>query len=531
MLTAASDNSFTKVVVVKSKPQPRRSRDVDEISMSSSQRDKFSALTTRRVSERRFIVSQPVSSEYSERVSKRARARTNPVVETVVETALDTQAQETTSEIDESLFNESDEKSVESATDSAIDTAISQTTSSRRARASIDKFSRKITSDIYHHFTLLREQGKVFAKCKYCITKYVRSGGIMRPRMHLRLKHNIDLRNRDETRLVFYDDDLALALSRQSAMEKELKDRQIAEHIVASLDKQHLLYLYFRWIVLADVPFKQVRNRNFRVFLHYINKSANALLPASDSTIQAKVMILYEEGKRRLRHKLGAAITSIHITCDVWSSSNHLGFLGFVAHFIDDAGVSRTLLLSLKEIQGAHSGANMAAIILHTVRDFEFRNKLGYFVMDNAGSNDTMMEIIAQDFWNNDSFKYDPVEHRLRCLGHIINLSVQSFLFGQHPDKQAQALGVTPNDDDLQHYRRFGPQGKLHNVNTHIMASNQRIQKFKQLSGNVMPVRDMEVRWNSWFDMVDCSIEKIKGALQLYIMNEDIQDDSISPSE
>ena len=531
MLTTASNNSFIKATIVKSKLQSRKSRDVDEISMSSSQRDKFSTFTTRRVNERRFIVSQFVSFEYSKRASKRARARTNPIVKTVVKTALNTQTQKTISKIDESLFNEFDEKSIESAIDSAIDTTISQTTSSRKARASIDKFFRKITSNIYHHFTLLREQKKIFAKCKYCITKYVKFDDIMRPRMHLRLKHHIDLRNRDETRLTFYDDDFVLALSRQSAMKKKLKNRQTAKHIVASLNKQHLLYLYLRWIVLIDVSFKQMRNKNFRVFLHYINKSANVLLPASNNTIQTKIMILYKKNKKRLRHKLSVAIIFIHITCDVWFSSNHLSFLDFVIHFIDDAKISRILLLSLKKIQSAYSDANMTVIILHTIRDFEFRNKLKYFVMNNADSNDTMMKIIAQNFWNNDFFKYDLVEHRLRCLNHIINLSVQSFLFDQHFDKQAQTLDVTSNDEDLQHYRRFEFQKKLHNVNTHIMKNNQRIQKFKQLNDNHMSVRDMKVKWNSWFVMMNWSIEQIKKALQLYILNENIQNDNISSFE
>ena len=429
MLTIASNNFFIKTTIVKFKFQFRKNRNVDEINMSNSQRDKFSTFTTRRVSERRFIVSQFVSFEYSKRVSKRARARTNSIVKIVVKIALNIQIQKTISKIDESLFNEFDEKSIEFAIDFAIDTIISQAISNRKTRISIDKFSRKITSNIYYHFTLFREQKKFFAKCKYCIIKYVKFDDIMKFKMHLRLKHHIDFRNRDETRLVFYDDDFVFVFNRQFAMKKKLKNRQIAKHIIVSLNKQHFLYLYFRWIVLIDVFFKQMRNKNFRMFLHYINKFANVLFSVSNNIIQTKIMILYEKNKKRLRHKLNVAIIFIHITCDVWFSSNHLNFLNFVIHFIDDAKISRTLLLSLKKIQNTHNDANMTIIILHTIRNFEFRNKLKYFVMNNVDFNDTMMKIIAQNFWNNDFFKYDFVEHRFRCLNHIINLLIQNFLF------------------------------------------------------------------------------------------------------
>lgn len=76
----------------------------------------------------------------------------------------------------------------------------------------------------------------------------------------------------------------------------------------------------------------------------------------------------------------------------------------------------------------------MAQIVLKTLDDYEIRNSLGYFVIDNAENNDTMLKHISTEFWSHHSIDYDPLEHRLRCIGHIINLAVQVFLFGKHPD-------------------------------------------------------------------------------------------------
>lgn len=271
---------------------------------------------------------------------------------------------------------------------------------------------------------------------------------------------------------------------------------------------------------MTDIGFTQVRNPDFRAFMQYINKPANAMLPSSDSTIQAKVILLYKEGQKRVRHLLSSSMTSIHVTCDGWTSSNRLGFLGVIAHFINERGALQTMLLALEEAIGSHSGENMTDIILKVAGAYGFRDKLGYFVMNNANNNDTMMEVIAKDLYDKDGIYYDAVDHRLRCIGHIINLSVQAFLFGDHPDIDGEITTTGPNDAKLQAYRRFEPLGKLHNVIVYIMHSPQRIQRFKVLSNDLMPVRDHKIKWNSWWMMLERALGTIKGALQSFIYNE-----------
>ena len=87
------------------------------------------------------------------------------------------------------------------------------------------------------------------------------------------------------------------------------------------------------------------------------------------------------------------------------------------------------------------------------------------------------------------------------CTGHIINLAVQAFLFEKHPDVEHHIIIDIPMtralDKKLQEYRKLGPQGKLHNINTYIMRTPQRIQRFKALSNGLMPKRDHAVRWNA----------------------------------
>jgi len=125
-----------------------------------------------------------------------------------------------------------------------------------------------------------------------------------------------------------------------------------------------------------------------------------------------------------MRYLLQSAASFVHLTCDAWTSFNSLALLGVVSHFVDESEALRTLLLALKELQGEHNGENMAVIILDTLSTYAIRNRLGYFVMDNATNNDTMLEAIARNFQEVDDVRYDPIEHRLRCIDHIINLFV-----------------------------------------------------------------------------------------------------------
>ena len=52
-------------------------------------------------------------------------------------------------------------------------------------------------------------------------------------------------------------------------------------------------------------------------------------------------------------------------------------------------------------------------------------NNLGFFVLDNATNNDTTLVELSK------SLNFDPKERRLCCIGYIINLIAEQYLFGQ----------------------------------------------------------------------------------------------------
>ncbi|KJZ70429.1 hypothetical protein HIM_10167 [Hirsutella minnesotensis 3608] len=75
----------------------------------------------------------------------------------------------------------------------------------------------------------------------------------------------------------------------------------------------------------------------------------------------------------------------------------------------------------------------MAEAIMEFVREFGVASKVGYFMMDNASNMNTMIDKVSDDLESEFDVLYDPLQHQLRCFGHIITLAVMEFLIGERP--------------------------------------------------------------------------------------------------
>ena len=172
-------------------------------------------------------------------------------------------------------------------------------------------------------------------------------------------------------------------------------------------------------------------------------------------------------------------------------------------------------------------------------------DKIGYFTLDNAGNNDTALEHIGQHLKELDII-FDPIERRLRCFGHVINLVVKSFLWGSDAEVFEAQISTY---QDLQHeiaeleaWRCKAPLGKLHNVITWISRSPQRRDCFqaevrKSLGPNtkaVSLIRSNTTRWGSDYDSLIRALE-LRDPLEEFIsrvlrQNEDQENDGTTSS-
>jgi hypothetical protein len=122
---------------------------------------------------------------------------------------------------------------------------------------------------------------------------------------------------------------------------------------------------------------------------------------------------------------------------------------------------------------------------------------------------------------------YDSTTQRLRCQGHIINLSINSFIYvtdkenleqDDEPSKLKQTL------KEIEDWRMFGPIGKLHNIVVDIQSSPQKMQEFMALSKQNRPARDNKTCWNSMARMIKKAImSPIHEAINSYVKRHETE--------
>jgi hypothetical protein len=249
------------------------------------------------------------------------------------------------------------------------------------------------------------------------------------------------------------------------------------------------------WVILAHIALSCVESDSFRAFIQLLNPALFEYLYRSGASIKVLILKDFEKRKERVRQALSTAKSKIHISFDLWTSNNSLAMLGTVAHYLDKSLVSRSLIIALRELKGDHSGLNQSKILASVIREFEIQDRIGYFISDNATSNDfavfhTCEELKLADF----------AHRRLRCLGHIINLAAKAFLFGtdsgsfdfEISEMAKVRLEVRQALEILAFWRKKGPIGKLHNIIIWTSRSPQRTQAFKSLTYDFPEVRDSE---------------------------------------
>ncbi|KFA81821.1 hypothetical protein S40288_09571 [Stachybotrys chartarum IBT 40288] len=260
--------------------------------------------------------------------------------------------------------------------------------------------------------------------------------------------------------------------------------------------------LLIRWIVYCHIAFFQIDNLYFRELLFYVFPGLTTLLPKARLVIRRWIIEAFEARKDSLRQEMQATHSNISISFDLWTSPNYQAILGCVAHFINRSGKRRKVVLALRELVGEHSGENMADVLLHIFDDYGISGRIGYFMADNASSNDACIDLVLQALYPNMSRKHR-VRRRLRCFGHIVNLCAQAFIMGKDAAKTCKDLDSAYREGDYTRIRELwkkrGAIGRLHNIVRYIRASPQRRQFFRsiQIGGDLAAFDGLEIIFQS----------------------------------
>ena len=137
-----------------------------------------------------------------------------------------------------------------------------------------------------------------------------------------------------------------------------------------------------------------VESDSFRELILFIAPALEGFLVHSASTIKKWVLQLFDRQSLVIKRKLARARSRIHISFDLWTSPNHRAFVGIVAHWLDEDLKKQDTLIGFRRVRGSHSSENIAEAMIPLLQMYELGPKLGYFVGDNIGSNNTAIRCI-----------------------------------------------------------------------------------------------------------------------------------------
>jgi hypothetical protein len=311
------------------------------------------------------------------------------------------------------------------------------------------------------------------------------------------------------------------------------------------------------WIVCAHIAFHQVENIHFRNLLYYLNSRVPDLLPDTADTIRNWVMELYYKQREEVTVALRASPFRIHWSFDLWTSSNNKPILGIVAHWMDENFQKRNTLLGMREMEGAHSGANIEAILWKILKELglEHSTKLGYFMLDNASSNTTALTTLEhrleQPNPGDPTSYFTAAERRLHCFGHILNLVARRILYGTGVNirigedtmtVEEETLAIQKERERIVEWRKLGPLGRLRNIVTYVRGSPQRIQRFLAIhttddenhitnAADLLLLAENDTWWNSTFTMIERGL-RLKDNVNFFVTaTPELQEDTLNAAD
>jgi hypothetical protein len=291
-------------------------------------------------------------------------------------------------------------------------------------------------------------------------------------------------------------------------------------------------------IVVRNLPFVIVEWPEFHTLCQALNSESEGMITTAHSTITKKLEGSWNTHKDVVRRDLQSAISNIHISLDIWTSPNRHLLLAICAHYTTHFLKRRKVLLALRTVAG-HSGENQFNILLPVLQDYGIVRKLGAIVADNASPNNTLCDFIEDYMLEKEDREWEAKHWRIRCIGHIINLAVQAFLFANvfeidelESYDNEDATGEKGDEEAKKiKFRLMGPLGKMHNIVVHIRGSTARIADFLELAGRLIPL-DNRTRWNSWYQMLLVALA-LRAAIEKYCQTyeSDLEEDELTPED
>ena len=201
------------------------------------------------------------------------------------------------------------------------------------------------------------------------------------------------------------------------------------------------------FLIKTNASLSIVEDSSFQQLLQYCNPAAPTV---SQRTASRDIKSLYLKLQPRIESLL-QDYTIMHngrvsLTLDAWTSSTQIPFLGITCHFIEPVTWKpQSLLLGFERLRGSHSAQVLGLVTLNVLSRFNIAGSIRAITVDSASVNTAMMRRLEHDGL---LAGFNQEDCHIRCMGHVINLAVQTLLHGLHVTAIKNEAQLVDEDED-----------------------------------------------------------------------------------
>lgn len=152
----------------------------------------------------------------------------------------------------------------------------------------------------------------------------------------------------------------------------------------------------------------------------------------SSSTVKRRLNEKLDIQRQELKKELTLTCKSIALSIDIQTSKNNLPILAIIGYWLTEDFLHKKRVLEFIELQGIHSGENIAIAIQSTLSELDLQEKLITITGDNASNNETMaselFHLLSETTLDKNKIQFQGLNSYIRCLAHILNLIVKDIL-------------------------------------------------------------------------------------------------------
>jgi hypothetical protein len=225
-----------------------------------------------------------------------------------------------------------------------------------------------------------------------------------------------------------------------------------------------------------------------------------------------------------VKQELAETCQSIALSLDAWTSKNQLSIIAVIGHWLTSKFEYKERVLEFSEIQGDHTGENLAESVENMLIELSLEFKLLTITADNASNNETLCYSLYKNLSKRFDLEFNNIENQhltlrfqglnsfVRCLAHILNLVVKQFLSALKTgdiESAGEACEKIKNGKDIP---ELSALARLRVLILWLARSPSYRKQWKNSCRDAsLPERyieyDVETRWNSVFRMLDQSLQ------------------------